>query len=299
MKILIVYFSGTGNTAKIADLYGKEFTDAGSEVTVMRLPQAADEIKGVNLADFDLLGFGYPIHSFNAPQNFLEFAKSLPKLSEGKRAFIFKTSGEPVRMSDVSSLKLIKILKRRNIRVTNEYQYVMPYNIIFRHSDDMAYKMWTTAKRLVPVDCREISSGTPCRPKSMFMGSFLAWFLRIEHPGARIIGIGFKTTKKCVDCGLCVKNCPANNIKVNKKGKIKFGGKCLICMRCVFKCPRDAIKPGLLNGWRVNGDYSFTQPTQPHIPNKHDKYCKKAYDRYFENAEQKLRQDNQTQTSEE
>lgn len=286
MKVLIVYFSGTGNTKKVAERYKLAFQEGGNEVELRALPAEGE----TDLDEYDLIGFGYPIHAFNAPANVLRFAKSLKKCSAEKRAFIFKTSGEPVRMSDVSSLKLIRILKKRGVLVTNEYQYVMPYNIIFRHSDEMAYRMWETAQKVIPVDCREILSGTPRKAKKMFLGGFFAWVLRIEHWGGRLLGRHYKVTKDCIHCGKCVKNCPEHNIQMDENGKFKFGKQCLICMRCVFECPKDAFHPSLLNGWKVNGAYSFEPPKEDEPPqkSKHDKYCAKAYQRYFEETEKRI-----------
>lgn len=290
MKILIFYFSGTGNTQKIAEKYREAFEAEGVAVTLGTLPEITNELPHIDFGAYDLLGFGYPIHAFNAPANVLALAKQLPRLNAPKNAFVFKSSGEPVRMSDVSSLKLIKLLTKRNINVTNEYQYCMPYNIIFRHSDAMAYKMWTTAQALIPVDVREILRGKPSLPDGMFLGGVPAWTLRAEHWGAHLIGKGFKTTDKCIKCGLCIKNCPTQNITVTEKGTYKFGKNCMICMRCVFNCPKDAIKPGILKSWKVNGAYSL-QPPPADMPqdDEHAAYCKKAYDRYFAAAEQKIR----------
>ena len=290
MRIVIYCFSGTGHTKMVCDRYAAAFEENGHEVTVRTLPLEQNATGDSD--DFDIIGIGYPIHAFNAPKIVLDLCKSLPKRDKKdvrKRAFVFKSSGEPVRMSDISSLKMCKILKRRGYDVTNEYQYVMPYNIIFRHSDAAAYKMWQTTKALVPVDVAEITDGTTALPKKLFMGGFLAWILRAEHWGAHILGKFFATTESCTKCGLCIKNCPANNIKQNKKGKLKFGGKCMICMRCSFNCPKNAVKLGMLKGWKVNGAYSF-DPPDPESPQEdmHEDYCKKAYDRYYENAQNKI-----------
>ncbi|MCM1367536.1 MAG: EFR1 family ferrodoxin [Roseburia sp.] len=291
MKIRIFYFSGTGNTQKIADEYRAAFEADGNAVDVCALPPS-DAAQTSDIDGYDLIGIGYPIHSFNAPKIILDLCKRFPKRPKNapkKCVFIFKTSGEPVRMSDVSSLKMRAILKRRGYDVRNEYQYVMPYNIIFRHSDAAAYKMWQTAKALVPIDVREIASEKSALPKRMFMGGFLAWVLRIEHGGARINGVFFRANKRCVKCGLCVKACPADNIRVNKKGKIKFGGKCMMCMRCSMGCPKNAVEIGLFKKWKVNGAYSFDAPIEPDPPDKHAKYCAKAYARYYAAAESKIR----------
>lgn len=287
MKIAIFYFSGTGNTKKVAKKYRESFELSGNNCDIFPLP-----LKDMpDLSQYDRVGFGYPIHSFNAPQIMLKFAKSLPKVKlkngeERSKAFILKSSGEPVKMSRVSSLKLIGILKKRGFDVTNEYQYVMPYNMIFRHTDHTAYVMWETAKKLIPIDCDDVLNGVEHREKKMPFGHLFAWVLRAEHWGAHVIGVGYRVKKDCISCGLCAKNCPADNIKM-VNGKPKFGGKCYICARCSFNCPKDCINIGLLNGWRVNGAYSF-EDGDPNEKNGHENYCKKAYARYFSEAEARI-----------
>lgn len=290
-KVLIYYFSGTGNTRKIAREYEKAFRAHGIEPTLRELSHRAP-VKTDDAEEYDRIGIGYPIHAFNAPKIVLELCKALPKRDASrsfKYTFVFKTSGEPVRMSDASSIKTVKLLNRRGYSIANEYQYVMPYNIIFRHTDAQAYKMWQTAQALVPLDVEDIINFVPSLkfPNKPFLGGAAAWLLRIEHGGARLIGRGFKATNACINCGLCVKDCPAENIRVGKNGKIEFGGKCMLCMRCVFECPKNAIVPGILKKWTVNGDYSFEPPDAPEPPSAHDEYCKKAYARYYAQAEQR------------
>ena len=291
MKVIIYYFSGTGNTEKVAREYESALIGEGHEVTLASLPLSYEEIAATNVETYDLIGIGYPIHAFNAPEVVIKFAKALPKLEEKKRVFVFKTSGEPVRMSDVSSLKLESVLRKRGYSIENEYQYVMPYNIIFRHDDAAVYKMWTTAKAVIPIDVREILSGTQSRPKKVAFGPLIAGALRIEHGYAHVNAKFYKVKKNCVHCNLCVKTCPTKNIKVNDNGKIKFGTDCTMCMRCSFNCPVNAIDLGILKGWKVNGAYSFTEPTPDSPPptKRHANYCKKAYDRYYNTAENKIR----------
>lgn len=282
MKILICYFSGTGNTKKIASLYKDTFEMYENEVVLHEL-SCKQDIPDFQVSEYDLVGIGYPVHAFNAPRIILDLCKAFPK--GNKKVFIFKTSGEPVHMNDISSLKTVKMLKRKGYMVTNEYHYIMPYNIIFRHSDAMAYNMWETAKELIPIDVQEILNGVSRHPKKVFCGNLLAWFMRIEHWGAHINGKFYKVVKKnCSACKLCINTCPVKNIKMNKKGKIMFGKNCIMCMRCAFNCPKNAINIGLFKSWKVNGKYSFEMPTQIEKGTKHDKYCKKAYDRYFNEA---------------
>lgn len=78
---------------------------------------------------------------------------------------MLKSSGEPLALNNVSSYKLVSILKGKGYDYFAEYHYVMPYNMIFRHDDAAAYKMWHTAKNLAPVEAREILSLTPHKLK--------------------------------------------------------------------------------------------------------------------------------------
>lgn len=91
------------------------------------------------------------------------FVRRLPKVKD-KDYFIVKTSGEPVAMNNASSIHLVKKLKKKGFsRLTNEYHYVMPYNMIFRHTDEQAQKMWHTAQKLIPIDVEEIlTARTAC-----------------------------------------------------------------------------------------------------------------------------------------
>ena len=63
-----------------------------------------------------------------------------------------------------------------------------------------------------------------------------------------------------------------------------------MCTRCSFNCPKNAIVFGLFNAWKVNGKYSFKKPLIEE-ENKHKRYCKKSYDRYFNEA--RIRIENQ------
>ena len=301
MKVLIIYFSGTGNTLKVAEKYASTFTELGHEaelVSVDGLPKnkaLTDEFL-TKLSNADLVGFGYPVHAFNAPSVMLKLAKFLPKQPNAKRAFIFNTSGEPLKLNNISSFKFARMLKRRRYLVFSEYHYCMPYNIIFRHTDTMAYKMWHTAEQLIPLDVQEIVEGNPHKLKRVFCGGFVAWVMRCEHWGVRLNGKQYKVKKECVHCQQCINVCPTHNITVMKNGQLKFGGNCLMCMRCAQLCPKDAIKTGWFNKWKVNGAYTFEKPETVQ-QQKYNKMLTKAYDKYFTECEERIEKANQKSES--
>lgn len=267
----VFYFSATGNTEKCAKEIMAHLENAGRETTLFRIENGKEQPP-----ECDKIIIGYPVHGFGAPENVLRFAKSLP---DGRStAYIFKTSGEPLRINDNSSSALIKILEKKGYDVRGEYHYIMPYNMIFRHTDDMATKMLLTAKERIKKDVKDVIEGKKHTKKILLRAKIAYGVSVIEHPGVRFNGRLFRVDmKKCSQCGLCVKRCPTNNISFKDK-KFRFGGDCILCSRCAFFCPKDAVRIGLMDFMRVNGKYDFNaDPEKAEI----GKYCHKAYERYF------------------
>ena len=280
MKIAIVYFSGTGNTEKVLKEFESFFKIQNNEVKMIKI-ESGEYIP----TDIDILIIGYPVHAFNAPKIVLDYFNNISFFKEGLPTYIVKTSGEGLTLNNGSSNKLTSILKNKGITIFNEYHYLMPYNIIFRHSDKMAYKMWKIVLELIPLDAKEILDKKRIVIKYSLGTKFVSNALRIEQPGAHIIGSGFEVNNNCIHCDLCEKNCPTKNIII-KNNKVYFKEKCMICMRCVFNCPKDAIKPGILNRWKVNGQYSFSYSDDENC--KHQNYCKRSYKKYFDKSNEKI-----------
>lgn len=283
MRAIIYYFSGTGNTLKACECFRDSLEKLGVECTLF--PVTSPSMPAPD--QFDFVGIAYPVHAFNAPYVMYKFVRGLPR-QNGKKFFIVTTSGEPLCWNNSSSCHLRGKLKKRGFELTNEYHYVMPYNMIFRHTDMQAQKMWQTAKALISLDAVEVVDGKKSLLKTPPFGRFVSWVLRIEHGAMKVNGRFFKVKKSCVKCMKCVKNCPVGNISYDEKsGKFRFGGNCIMCTRCSFSCPKDAIKIGVLNGWRVNGAYNFENPNEAQTCRKPN-YCKKAYKRYFADAEKRI-----------
>lgn len=278
MKVLLCIFSGTGNTLKVGKKLAEELEGYGCETDIYRI--CADSPMP-SIESYDVLIVGYPVHAFNTPTIALDFLKKLP-LASGKNTYIIRTSGEPLRLNDASSITPRRILAKRNYKVLGEFSYVMPYNIIFRHSDGMVARMWRSAQLRIKQNAADIAV---LKENKQRVGPFkraVSFTLRIEHSAMPFIGKRFKAGDRCKGCGVCSSLCPKANIKI-ENGKPKFGKQCIGCMACAFGCPVDAIKISLLNGWRVNGKYSFDG-----VPAEDDEvcsYCRRSYLRYFHESE--------------
>lgn len=201
---------------------------------------------------YQLVGIGYPVHAFNAPEIVERFAREL-KPSVHQDLFIFHTGGEGLHFNDTSSVRIRRIL-RKDFTILSERHYVMPYNMIFRHSDAMVKHMVTYMRKLVPLHVSSILAKRKEGMRLMPFSRIVSSVLRIEWLYAKLQGPTMRVGDSCTGCGLCARRCPMGNITM-ANGRPVFGRNCSLCVRCSFSCPVDAISIGLLNGWRVNGPY--------------------------------------------
>ena len=265
----IYVFSGTGNTLRCARALETALTEMGVSVNLHEISDGSE-----TATERDLL-LCYPVYGFNMPRILKTFCRNL---NGGGNVWFLKTSGEPLHLNDNSSAELIRILKKNGYRIKGEFHYIMPYNMVFRHTDEQASLMWETAKRRIPDAAKRIANGEETPIRAPISAKIVSALCRIEHWFYPKNGRLFRVDpKKCVRCKKCVKNCPTKNITF-ENGRFRFGKSCIGCVRCSFNCPTGAIKIGLLDFMRVNGPYDFTRdPTSA----KPGRYCRKSYERYF------------------
>ena len=266
----IYVFSGTGNTLRCAKAMKQALDERGAAAAFHEIQDGSEQA-----AENELI-LCYPVHGFNAPNCMVRFCRGIPE--RRGNVWFLKTSGEPLKLNDHSSAEMAKILRRKGYAVRGEFHYVMPYNMVFRHSDEMASLMWRTAQERIPDAAERILRGADCGFKSPVSAKVMSRLCRIEHWFYPKNGKLFKVDpNRCVRCMKCVKSCPTKNIRYSD-GRFIFGRNCIGCVRCSFECPSDAIRIGLLEFMHVNGPYDFTRdPESAEI----GKYCREAYERYF------------------
>ncbi len=269
-QIGIWVFSGTGNTEKCAKALQDALTEQGVSANLHTIADGSE-----TAPERDLV-ICYPVYGFNMPRILKAFCRH--QLGGGNVWFL-KTSGEPLHLNDNSSAQMIRILKKKGYAIKGEFHYIMPYNMVFRHTDELASLMWRTAQERIPDAANRIAEGTETPIAAPLSAKLVSALCRIEHwfypKNGRLFRID---EKKCVHCLSCVKRCPTKNITYSD-GRFRFGKACIGCARCSFNCPTGAIRIGLIDFMRVNGPYDFSRdPASARI----GRYCRKAYERYFE-----------------
>jgi len=291
MATAIIYvFSGTGNTLETAKMIKSSLESRDVATTIYDVNKPYTVVPSP--ANYDYAGFGYPVHAFNCPRIFLDFAKNLPT-SANKRAFIFKTSGEPFRFNDASSYRLYKSLKRKGFDVAIDKHLLMPYNIMFRYKDSLVKQMLRYNDALCDLLVTRLISGDRDNLRYHLRHRILSVIFRIQQFGAVLNGHFYSVNrKKCTMCMRCVDKCPAQNISLSG-GRLRFGGRCTMCMRCVMYCPANAVNPGILRQWKVNGAYDFARiqhdaALSSDFINENTKGYFRLFIKYYRNANKQL-----------
>lgn len=261
MNCLLIYFTGTYNTRYLTGkLKDRLVSQLGWNVDVYEIDPLKTE--RLDLGRYDIIGLGYPIHGYCAPYAFLRFIRA-QRFPAGMKVFIYKNSGETETANDASSKYVVRKLRRDRADVSNEYHFIMPYNIHFRFDEYLVKEMLIMDDRLMDILVHEISHGIRNFKRYALWPRLVSMVVsRPQYIGGDVNSFLYRVDEdKCNGCGLCMKRCPTRNIYRDADGKIRFHHHCLMCMRCSFFCPTDAFHIGFLEdwGWKVNGAYNFSK----------------------------------------
>lgn len=247
-KCLIVYYSLNHSTEKIAEKIGEGLRQAGLETTLCNIKDEPCP----NPLEFDLIGIGSPVYYFQIPLNVMDCIDSFPDL-KGLKTFAFLTHGSyALDAGDILKRKLLT----RNAKIQGWYysygeDYFLPYNELgclpsYEHpspdelndAQKFGLDMGSESKdTLWP----EVSEHAPFMYR---MERFLAgrWFVRNIYQ--KLFSLD---KEKCIKCGICIKDCPVQNIETGKDGYPKWNKHCNMCLACEMNCPKEAIS-SLING---------------------------------------------------
>ena len=256
-SVCIYYFSGTGNTEIISYLFCKEFKKHGVSTTIKAIEEVLKGNIPLDGKNYNLFGFGHPVHAFSAPKIFFEFIKRLSPV-EKTPSFYFRTSGDPLCNAGATNL-VRNILEKKGYDIFHESLLVMPSNVIIDYDDDLVKQLYVTAKRKIAKKVIEILQNEIRLPKQHIWLKIISYlFSKAASIGARYFGKYLYATANCNQCGLCIQNCPTENIYYAiESRKIKFGNNCTFCMRCVYLCPKSCIKNKYMNFFILKDGYNI------------------------------------------
>ncbi len=255
MKIIIYYFSGTGNTKTVVNLL-KSHLDTDHDCQLFNI-----EDINKNKVDFPeqnnaMIGLAYPIYGGDTPHNIYEFVDRLPA-GDAIDLFILNTAADYSGSNNNASKRIIKRLEAKYYHVFYERTIAMGSNYFLEYPDTLVKQLYETAKLKTKHMSEEIINGVQrIRRTNPFLKAFAYLGYKGETFAAKRFGKKLKVSDDCILCGKCARNCPVNNI-ILENDKLSFSDKCIWCMRCIYECPQNAIKPGILKSVVLKGGYNI------------------------------------------
>jgi len=236
--MVMFYFSATGNSKYIAELFCRE---TGAQTECYSIEDEADFVRLI--VNEDVVGFCYPVYGSRVPRLMREFVTAHLDALKNKKIVIFCTqmggSGDGARA-------LTDLFPRRYIDVIYAEHFLMPNNVcnlLFLPLAGEKLTEWylkKAHKKIISV-CADIKINKIRRrgfnPGSRALGMIQGVFMPgIERRALKKVWIN----SDCDLCRLCVSVCPVKNLKY-ENDKIETNNNCMICYRCINQCPKKAI----------------------------------------------------------
>lgn len=233
-----IYFSGNGNTKHCIEVFAKELKEEVSCISM----EDANVFQAIQKNQTIL--FAYPVYYSNLPKIVRDFIVEHNTEVAGKDIFLIATMG---LFSGDGTGCAARLFKDYGVNIVGGLHLKMPDCI----GDEKALKKTIEQNKQLVKEAEAKSKDAAHRfingnPTQEGLGFFYhlaglfgqrLWFYNKTKNYSNKLKID---SNKCSGCGLCEKQCPLGNLKVEEK-KAKAGGKCTMCYRCVNNCPKQAI----------------------------------------------------------
>ncbi len=234
----VVYFSGTGCTARAADAVEAALVSRGVSVNKQEIHHG----NVVSNGDEDLLVLLFAVHAMNAPEPVYRWLKNMARVQGIPAAVLSVSGGGEVFPNKACRISSIKRLKKKGYDVTYEDMLVMPSNMNPATPDSLAVRLLEVLPQKTQNIADDLLAGVRRRTKPGLLNRTVSVLFEIEKLGAHLFGRVLYADDSCTSCGWCAVQCPSGNISMGELKPV-FDGKCVMCFRCVYGCPVNAIKP--------------------------------------------------------
>ncbi len=249
---MILCFSGTGNTLKVASQLASHLGDK-----VIQL--SGETLLSPPLIDChgqERVVWAFPVYSWGVPPVVVRFIERVT-LNGGSLLphFMVTTCGDDAGLTHRHWRKL---LWRRGWDGVSSHTVIMPNTYTLMKGFDVDPVEVASAKLSAAPSAVESIASSILHGEmvdNVVKGRF-AWIkTRIIYPWFVRYAMSprpFRSIEACTSCGLCARHCPTLNI-VMVDGKPRWDDNCAMCLRCYHSCPAHAIAYG--NATRGKGRY--------------------------------------------
>ncbi|MGV8980702.1 EFR1 family ferrodoxin [Clostridium sp.] len=234
MKTTIYYFSGSGNSLKVA----KDIAAGLKDTEILQI--CRDNMK-CNNATSNKIGIVFPVYSFGMPLLVKEFIESA-EIPKDAYVFTIVTFGAA---AGASIVQLEKLLTYKSLKLSAAFKVKMPgnYQVMYApYSEEKQKKDFKNEEEKITEIVKSIENSELIKFSGVgetIMKTVGGMIYKSFKPYEK--DKNFWVDQNCNGCGICSKVCPSNNIKMNE-GKPEWQHKCEQCVACMQWCPQKSIQ---------------------------------------------------------
>lgn len=248
------YFSGTGNSRKVATWFCDEMSNGGVKTSLIDI---AKERETPNAPEQGTtIGFISPTHGFNYPPLFIYYLLRFPRANHNNNVLLMNTrAGMKLSklflpgFSGIAMWFAAIVLLIKGYRIIGMRAIDLPSNWISLHPGLRAkvvtsmFDHYETATREL---AHKIMQGKKVFRPLLWIGMPLDLVITpiamgYFFVGRFILAKTFVATNACDNCNLCINQCPVKAISM-VQNRPYWSFRCESCMRCMNNCPKRAIE---------------------------------------------------------
>jgi ferredoxin/flavodoxin len=246
MELLILYYSGTGNTKFACQVAKLAAERMGHDVTM----RAYEEAGELTLSAYDAYCFAAPLQAWQPTRNVERYIKSMPRL-DGKYAFILTSSGG---IPSQAHALMARWLKKKGVTAVGSHDLKCPDSwpitrgLTYKHDEkrpdtESVRELVRFTEKMLLIQIDLLEGKAVELPRYRVIPTPFFWISRFERmsKGRPDLAMGKKKVieSECTQCEICAKQCPAGAIRLDPYPI--FSMECIYCWRCVNNCPEDCI----------------------------------------------------------
>ena len=236
MSTKLFYFSGTGNSLKLAKDMAQELDN--TELLKISYDMNFDQ------TDCTIAGIVYPVYCFGLPNivsNFLE------RVQFADTAYLFGLASYGGMLC--SSGHILKSrLKKRGYALGAGFAVQMPGNATNVYDVPKEGKrngMYQKERKRIPEIAAAVKDRKKCSVETNLgiLGRLLSGVSAAMMSKCSGADKSYSTDASCNGCGICLSVCPVGNIELVDNRPV-WQHRCECCMACFHWCPQAAIQAG-------------------------------------------------------
>lgn len=243
-RVLLLYFSGSGSTKAISEMFRRKLSNLGFKVTMVDLtiftnPQIIDE--------YNFIIFGTPTYHCSPPKTVSEFIEKIRYQQKEKRIFIFATYGLYVGNNIRSIAKRFMTKNIVSIGYAGFRGPASDGTMMFPQWISLMYCYEKSVQRKFETAVKQIQEGYASEVTKQKIPMF-KWYAPIDFVPNQIFARSkfmnvYRFQLELINDRWDGKeiSCPRNCWTIKNEQAVYKPGNCEFCMRCIHRTPNKAV----------------------------------------------------------